>query len=54
MWLVLGSTISKGQLQAALEQNEPDYFAAHAAYLLMSTNAACKSVGVGLRVFCAP
>ena len=54
MWLALGGILSRASLDAALNQGTPEYYAVQAAYLLMSADLACKSVGVRLRAFCAP
>jgi hypothetical protein len=54
MWLALGGILSQEALDTTLSQATPEYYAVQAAYLLMSADLACKSVGVRLRAFCAP
>jgi superfamily II DNA or RNA helicase len=54
MWIVLGRILSKGNLDQDLGAQYPPPHAVQAAYLLLSVDAACKSVGVELRVFCSP
>jgi superfamily II DNA or RNA helicase len=54
MWLTLGGILSQGALDTSLSQTTPEYYAVQAAYLLLSADLACKSVGVRLRAFCAP
>jgi hypothetical protein len=54
VWVVLGSILSKAALESSLAARSSKPHAIQAAYLLMSLDSACKSVGVQLKVFCAP
>ena len=54
MWLVLGKTLSKGDLRRELSSGKPPAKAIQTFYLLMSAHNACKSVGAELKVFCSP
>jgi hypothetical protein len=54
VWIVLGRILSKARLNQDLGQQRPPPHAVQTAYLLMSLDNACKSVGVELKVFCSP
>jgi hypothetical protein len=54
VWIALGSILSKAELESGLSARAPRAYSIQAAYLLMSLDSACKSVGVQLKVFCSP
>lgn len=54
IWLVLGQGIlSRKAVETAFKADNPEPHALQLFHLLLSTHAACQSVGVELKVFCA-
>lgn len=54
VWLVLGGGIlSKAALADELKRAEPKAHVLQFAHLILSTYAACQSIGADLRIFCA-